>query len=187
MWIITQAETVNAYLSLRENLVLTGYACYMTELVDRFTYEEEENRALYTLLIQSLERLESPVDAFLVVRYFEIRILDILGYRPELFKCVSCREPIEAQNQFFSFLEGGVICPKCSGKPMDAQPVAMPVLKYMRHLQRSPYNKVAAIQIPVEIHEPLEQLLTRYIGFLLERQVHSTSFIRLVRDGKQKL
>lgn len=186
MWMVTQAETVDAHLPLRLDLLLTGYACYLSELMDRFTIEEEENRSLYTLLCQSLERLESPADPFLVVRYFEVRLLDLLGYRPELSRCVVCREQIEAQNQFFSFLEGGVICPKCSGKPMDAMPIAMPVLKYLRHLQRSPYHQIMALQIPEAIREPLEQLLSRYISFLLERKVHSAGFIRLVRNHNTK-
>ena len=85
MWIVTQAETINAHLPLRADLLLTGYACYFTELIDRFTVEEEQNYELYQLLTRSLERLESPADPFLVVRYFEIRLLEHLGYRPELF------------------------------------------------------------------------------------------------------
>ena len=187
MWIVTQAETVNAHLPIRATLLLTGYACYLTELIDRFTIEEEENRSLYTLLTQSLERLESDADPFLVVRYFEVRLLDLLGYRPELSQCVVCRDPIEAQNQFFSFLEGGVICPKCSGKPMDAMPVTMSLLKYLRHLQRSPYNQIRAIQIPEPVRDPFENLMSRYISFLLERHVHSADFVRLVRHNNTKL
>ena len=41
LFIVTQAETVNAFLPLREDLVKTGYASYVLELLDRFTYEEE--------------------------------------------------------------------------------------------------------------------------------------------------
>ena len=44
-WIVTQAETVDAYLPIREDLVRTAYAAYVIELLDRFTYEEGENRA----------------------------------------------------------------------------------------------------------------------------------------------
>jgi hypothetical protein len=55
--IVTQAETVDAYLPLGESLVLTGYASYVIELLDRFTYEEGENRALYSLLTDTLARL----------------------------------------------------------------------------------------------------------------------------------
>jgi hypothetical protein len=70
------------------------------------------------------------------------------------------------------------------GKAIDAQPLSMSVLKYMRHMQRNPYKNIAAINIPDELREPLEQLLTRYINFLLERQVNSSNFIKMVRNGK---
>src|SRR5512140_1231536 len=50
MWIVTQAETVDAFQPLREDLLLTGYAANVIELLDRFTYEEGENRSLYSLL-----------------------------------------------------------------------------------------------------------------------------------------
>lgn len=184
MWIVTQAETINAHLPLRADLLLTGYACYFTELIDRFTVEEEQNYELYQLLTRSLERLESPADPFLVVRYFEIRLLEHLGYRPELFHCVVCREPIQAQNQFFSYLQGGVVCPKCVGQAIDAQPISMSVLKYLRHFQRNPYKNVAEINIPPALREPLEKILNHYIQFLLERQVNSSNFIKMVRNGK---
>ena len=41
---MTQAETLDAYLSVRDNFLLTNFAAYVVEVVDRFTYEEEENR-----------------------------------------------------------------------------------------------------------------------------------------------
>ena len=48
--IVTQAEAKEAYHVLREDLVRMGYASYIIELLDRFTYEEGENFALYRLL-----------------------------------------------------------------------------------------------------------------------------------------
>ena len=42
-YIVTQAETVDPYLSLREDLKRLGYASYVVELLDRFTYDEDEH------------------------------------------------------------------------------------------------------------------------------------------------
>ena len=51
LFIVTQADTVDAYLPLRETLVLTGTASYVVELLDRFVYEEEgANPTLFRLL-----------------------------------------------------------------------------------------------------------------------------------------
>src|SRR5512134_1529734 len=49
--LITQAEAVEPYLSLRNDLLKTTQALYVLELIDRFTYEEGENRSLYRLLV----------------------------------------------------------------------------------------------------------------------------------------
>ena len=51
MPLVTQAETVDAYLSLREDLIRVAYASYVVELLDRFTYEEGDNLSLYRILI----------------------------------------------------------------------------------------------------------------------------------------
>ena len=45
-----------------EDLVRTAYAAYVIELLDRFTYEEGENRALYQLLVETLERVSTLPD-----------------------------------------------------------------------------------------------------------------------------
>jgi len=83
-YIVTQAETVDAHLALREDLIAIGYASYVVELLDRFTYDGDENRALYRLLADTLRRLNRAPDPRLAIRYYEIRLLDYLGYRPEL-------------------------------------------------------------------------------------------------------
>ena len=92
LWIVTQAETLDAYLPIKEDLVRTGTAAYVVELLDRFTYEEGENHTLYDLLVETLQRLAVEQDLFLAVRYYEIHLLSILGFKPELFRCVKCRE-----------------------------------------------------------------------------------------------
>jgi DNA repair protein RecO (recombination protein O) len=69
--IVTQADTVDAYLPIHENLVKTGQAAYLAELLDRFTYEDDtENFAIYRLLTEALSRLEQEVDPWLAIRYY---------------------------------------------------------------------------------------------------------------------
>src|SRR5512135_2878055 len=114
MWIVTQAEGLNIYLSLRENLLRVSYAAYVVELLDRFTYEEGENLSLYHLLCDTLERLDQEPEASLAVRYYEVRLLDLIGFRPVLFNCAVCNNEIKAEDQYFSAALGGVVCPSCA-------------------------------------------------------------------------
>ncbi len=56
LFIITQAEAAENYLPLRADLVRIGYAAYVVELLDRFTYEEGDNPSLFRLLVDTLGR-----------------------------------------------------------------------------------------------------------------------------------
>lgn len=180
-WIVTQAETVDAYQPLREDLLRTGYAAYVIELLDRFTYEEGANHALYQLLTDTLERISMLPDAFVAVRYYEIRLLDLLGYRPELFHCVRCQAEIKPENQFFDALHGGVVCPRCIGHTPTARPVSMNVLKHLRHFQRSSFRDALRADPTPAIRSELEAVLGYYITYLLERKLNASAFINVVR------
>lgn len=182
-WIVTQAETIEAYLPLRDDLLTTGYAAYSVELLDRFTYEEGENGALFSLLSDTLSRLSKVEDAFIAVRYYEIRLLDLLGFRPQLLNCVRCQAEIKPEDQFFSFQQGGVLCPKCGALDHDSRPISMRALKYLRHFQRSNYMEVKRAGLPEEVRPELESLFQSFFSFLLERGLNSASFIRTVRNG----
>ena len=139
MWIVTQAEVIDPYTSLRENLELTARAAYVIELLDRLTYEEGQNWQLYDLTTKTLARLVEEKDPFVPTHYFEMRILDNTGYRPLLFECASCKKEIKAEDQFFSAGQGGVLCPNCGARTADSRMISMDALRYLRHFQRSSY------------------------------------------------
>ncbi len=179
--IITQAETLAPLSELREDLLLVGYAAYIIELLDRFTYEEDENRLIYQLLKDTLTRINDETSPYLAVRYFEIHLLDLLGYKPELTKCINCDSLIQAEDQFFSISLGGVVCPGCGPRIQDARPVSMNALKYLRHFQRSSYREAARAKLSPGINQEIEQVMHRYITYLLERNLNTPAFIARVQ------
>lgn len=181
-WIVTQAQTVNAHLPLREDLLRTGYAAYVVELVDRFSYDEEPSPVLYQLLTETLERICTEEDPIPALRYYDVRLLDVMGFRPQLFRCVGCGNQIVARDQFFSAVLGGALCPECSPKDPAARPVSMRALKYLRHYQRSSYAEARRAGLPMAVRLELETLLQYYLTYLLERSLNVPSFIRSIRQ-----
>ena len=86
--IITQAEMVEPYLRLRRDLWRTSHAYYMGELVDRFSQERSENPPLYRLLSDALGWVCEAHDLALALRYFELSLLGLAGYRPQLLSLI---------------------------------------------------------------------------------------------------
>lgn len=181
LWIVTQAETVEAYQPLREDLLLTGYAAYVVELLDRFSYEEGQNKGLFRLLISTLQRIAFEQDVFLAVRYYEIRLLDMLGFRPELFQCIGCKKKIIPEDQYFSAEQGGVLCPRCGSGVSIARKVSVQALKYLRHFQRSSYADARRARLTSDVRDEMENHMQHYLTYLLERRLNTPSFIREVR------
>ena len=179
--LITQAETIDAHLALREDLTRLGYASYVVELLDRFTAEEDENEPLYHVLTNTLSRLETASDLLLPIRYFELRLLDLTGYRPQLFQCVVCESEIQPVPQYFSAAQGGVLCPQCGLRAPEAHPISLPALKYLRHFQRSTYAEAARAHIPPNVHREMETLMHEYFNYLLERSLNAVEFLKLVK------
>lgn len=181
LWIVTQAATIDAFQGLREDLEKTGYTAYVIELLDRFTYEDGHHPELYQLLIDTLARIAASNQAFLAVRYYELRLLDFLGFRPELVNCVKCGKTIVAEDQFFSPLLGGVVCAACGAAMPGLIPVTMTALKYLRHFQRSSYEAALKAVLTQPVRRELEALLQNFLTFHLERKINSSAFLREVR------
>src|SRR5215204_5821133 len=178
MLLITQADTVDAYQPLREDLILTSQAAYVLELLDRFTYEDEmENSTIFRLLTDTLSRLAAKADPWLVIRYYEIRLLDQLGFRPQLFECANCGREIKAEDQFFSFGAGGVICPRCGQGLPQLKLITVETLKYLRHFQRSNYRDSSRARPNSEVQKEAEDLMQGYFTYLLERELNTPGFL----------
>ncbi len=180
--IVTQAEAQEAYQALREDLVRMGYASYVIELLDRFTYEEGENYGLYRLLCETLARINNEADPAFGVRYYEVRLLDLVGFRPQLFQCVNCGAEIKAEDQYFSFDKGGVMCPKCGIKEPGARQISVQALHILRHFQRSSYKEAQRARLATPVDFEIENLMGNYLTYLLERGLNTPEFLRQVRN-----
>lgn len=183
--IVTQAEMADPFLPIRENLEAAAYANYIVELLDRFTEAEEQNTPLYNLLAQTLGWLaESEQDRRLVGRYYELSLLRLVGFQPDLFNCVVGLEEIEAQDQFFSAAEGGVVCPEHAEGNPHAMPINLTALKTLRYLQTRDFEVIKKLHVNDLLHGDLERIMQNYIIYLLERRLKSVDFIRRLRRNE---
>ena len=186
--IVTQAEATDTYLGLRGDLLRTTYACYLAELVDAFAEEGEENQALYSLLTLGLERLAAGDDPGLLARFFELRLLNCVGYRPDLQRCVDCGARHEPVAVFFSPAEGGARCPRCGARGSGDLPLSLRAFKVLRYVQDQEYPAVAGLRLRPETAREVAAVLRRYLTYILERNLKSADFLDLVQaDSATKL
>lgn len=179
--IVTQSQTIDSHMALRSDLWLTSCALYICELVDRFTEEHSENYRIYKLLLNTLEQFGKSKNIQLLLRYFELHLLDYLGFRPQLQSCINCKSSLEPRLNYFSPSGGGILCPNCSNIEPVVRPITVNSQKIMRLIQKGSYEQVQRVKINTDLSMELEILLREYIRYLLEREVKSVGFLDQLR------
>lgn len=178
--IVTQAEAVDSFHGLREDLVRIGRAAVVAELMDRFAVEEEGSRELYQLLLRTFERLASNDDPATALRFFQLHLLRLSGFGPELALCLGCGKQVVPENQYFSIQEGGVFCPRCGSRQQGIHRISLNGLKMMRYYQRSRYDQVNRTLIQAPVQKEIDHLIEMYLQHIVERSLNAASFLRRV-------
>jgi len=179
--VVTQVEPIETFGPLRADLDRLARALYAAELLDRFTEPREPHPDLYRLLLETLRRLEQQPDFELPLRFFEMALLDVLGYRPELDECVVCRAPLRPETNYWSAGAGGVMCRECLQPDTTVHPLSANALKLLRLLLHGRWPEVARVRVDADLAGELERALLEYVRWVLERDVRSAAFIEAVR------
>jgi DNA repair protein RecO (recombination protein O) len=180
--VVTSSSLEDPHLGLRNDLHSTAAAWYVVELADRFVEGAADSHEPFRLLAQALSTLDAgpEIAREVVCRWFELALLDAMGFRPELSACLECGAAIEPAGNAFSPAAGGVVCPQCAHAAHAARPISPDALKVLRHLQRSPLVGVLRLRLASAVHREAERLLHATISAVLERELRSRDFLEEV-------
>ena len=135
------------------------------ETADALSEEGAEQPELYDLLIATFGALETTDDARLLAAHYQLRLLDVTGFRPVLMTCVGCDAELLPGRNFFSAHLGGALCPRCGPSEPSSRPIGSDVLKVLRNLQRAGLPGTVHFRVP----EPTMREAERVLRDLLER------------------
>jgi DNA repair protein RecO (recombination protein O) len=180
--VVTSSSLEDPHLGLRNDLHSTAAAWYVVELADRFVEGASDSHEAFRLLAQALSALDAgdEISREAVARWFELHLLEGMGFRPELHRCLECGAQIEPEGNAFSPVGGGVVCPQCSHASLGARPVSVDALKVLRHMQRSPLVGVLRLRLAPALHREVERLLHATVSAVLERELRSRDFLEEV-------
>lgn len=167
--VITQAESIDHFRAIRDDLDRLTKAVAMLEAVDQLAQEREVNPRLYQMLLGALRSL-AAADSALVVPGFFLKLLALEGYRPVVDDCVACgaTEDLVA----FDLDSGGVLCRGCR----RGQAVSPDALDLLQQILGG--GLAGALRQPASpaTHE-VDQLATRSLEHHLERRLRSVAVL----------
>lgn len=186
---IDQAEMLHPFPLLRGSYEVYAAATLICELLLNWTRENDGDEELFALLVWAFTQLDQgqPVADTLIL--FQIRMLDLLGYRPRLFGCLECGGLGVADAPYrFSPSKSGLVCARCSDGATPAEPTSPPLalstVMLLLKAQDLPRQKLGRLRFsPAACRESLA-MLRRYGTYLLQREIHSWDhLVGLIADG----
>ncbi len=178
---VTQADTVESFVRARTDPDRVFYGLLVIELLDKLTLEGEENRALWDLLIQTLRRIDAEDDPWAAAAYFQVRLLVLSGYKPELGRCVECEGDLDARSLFFSPMLGGALCPACRTADTAAFAVSANAIKLLRLAASRSYTEYSRVRIPTTLRDEVDAILHTNSLSITDREVGSATLLETLK------
>ena len=180
--VVAQSERRGDTRNISGDLVRTAYACLVAEVADKVLEDRHPVDDVFELVAITLDRLNAPERvARADAAWFLMRILELLGYQPQLQDCAGCGTPLPESPAWFSPLLGGVLCARCGSHDQAGSPVSVNGLKVLRLMAAGGEALYDRLKLPVALLDEVEQALEAQLEYHLDRHLKSIEFIRAIR------
>jgi DNA repair protein RecO (recombination protein O) len=173
--LLTEAHVVQRFPRLRTDLSALYAGYYVAELLADWTEDYDPHPGLFDEALDTLHDLGGPVPADAPrqsvgqrVLRFEMVLLRELGYRPMLDSCAGCTGPVTGRGLGFCPQAGGVLCPRCRGRPGQTRALSPAAWQALRTLAepgdawREPFSGA--------VRAELRQVLGHFVTYLRGRR-----------------
>jgi len=180
--VVAQAERRGDVRNISGDFQRTAYACLVAEVADKVLEERHPVDDVFELVVATIERLNVPERSPRAESiWFVMRILELLGYQPQLVSCASCGEPLPEAACWFSPLLGGALCGRCGAHDQAGSPVSVNGLKVLRVMAAGDGMLYDRLRLKDDLLQEVEAALEAQLEYHLDRRLKSLDFIRSIR------
>lgn len=181
--LIEEGTVINHYPGIAGDLKKTLYASYMLDITEQFTVENKRNEELFYLLQEFIESMDVDDASEDIVRFFEMRLLRLVGYEPVLDRCIACKAPVGNGDIYrFSLREGGVKCSLCSPRDDDFLSLSPGTIKYLLLGKDLEKDKLSRLILSGRSADESRHFLGRFIEHLLGKELKSLRVMREIQE-----
>lgn len=178
---ISEAELLCAHLSIRKDFRRYICAMYISELMLRFTRDNDPDLQLYALLKWAFASLDIEDVPQKIAALYHLQLLDAAGYRPQLDRCLNCQQPVGPDRTFIFLLgNGSLLCSEChpGHSGLKCNHISVQTLKFLARAQVSSLERLNRLQLSRTTIAETLQSLYHYTFHLLQQDIHSWQAMR---------
>ncbi len=175
-------DILHSFPKIREDLKKIIYGNYYLELVNEMAGEREGNPEAFELLLSSLSNLEETNLQEEQLRIFEIRMLSLFGYRPNMRRCNICKKDWDGVQEspvvFFSLERGALLCERCSEMRSNLVPISLGTARLIEKISEVEFPKIERLRFTLQALSESRALLPKFISFQLGKELKSLKAMR---------
>ena len=183
---INQAQGVENFTRLKSNLESISKGICLAELVEGFATEGGTDQALYSLFLDTLRFLEKSPEVDLALPFFELHLLKVSGFMPQLYRCVECWEKVPGTDLRFSVDLGGVLCTRCIPTVARITPLSLQAMKVLRFFDQSQLSALINLRVSGSLFRELRALLDGSVRYWLDREVQAKGFVEHLQQQQER-
>ena len=175
-----EGKIINSFQGLLDNLEKLTYSSYLCELIDICVENDEVNSALFKEFMICLYLLRTDaLDYELLVRAFELRLLEATGYNLELDRCCICKKKISVAD-YISLSHYGGVCDECNKEYGFF--ISKPAYNALRFLKNTSMDKVYRLNVNDEIKKQMERVITNIIANNYSKRPKSLEMLSYIKE-----
>lgn len=166
---LVDADILNNFTNIKKDINKVYYTTYITELCLK-VYKHEPNKNIFDLYLSSLIKINEGFDYVVLSDIIKLKLLDYLGIKPEIDKCVECGRTNDILT-ISSYL-GGYICKQCYKNEKIVSPKTISLIRMFYYVDISKITKLdISDEIKREIDEFANDYYERYSGIYLKSKI----------------
>ncbi len=181
MYSVNQCQVIESFYGIRSSIEKLAYANYFLEIASIATEEGHSSRNLLRLVLNTIYLLSnSEKNPQFIKAVYELRLMSIIGYAPNLIGCTTCGEICTEQQ--FSDVEGGLICCKCSPKESISKDDMLieGTLFAMRHIIYSEIGKLYSFEISQGVLNQLSKITEAFTQTHIGLKFKSLDYLKKI-------
>lgn len=179
-YIIDEAEPIELFFELRDNLEKISLAQYFSELIIFLVQEDEPAEEYLRLMLNSLHFLaKNKLPNEQVKAITELRLMCIAGFMPNLIACDRCGE-YETDTMYFDVEDGLLYCENCGSNTM-LLPLDIGLIKALRHIAFSEFDKIYSFKMEDYALEDLTYITEKYLLSKLQKNFKTLEFYNSIK------
>ncbi|NLJ40708.1 MAG: DNA repair protein RecO [Clostridiales bacterium] len=175
--IMTQATVQDSFYDIRNDLDRLVYASYILDLTGEVANPGQEDNILFYLLLNTLSYMcYSDISPMVVTHFYEVKLMDHLGYRPILDRCIACGT--NTNLAYFDIRRGGLLCNGCHKTDRVGYNIQMGTAKTLAYILDMDIKRLGVLRIPIYISQELDRIIGAYIEEQLDKKIKTRQFIK---------